>query len=373
MDDLTAAILNAWSQVAPGLLANPDELQRRLARRQSKLFLRPLRAFCIAARANDLRINDTHALIYPRTALDPRHTGRYAEHTVALDKPLLERICASVKICPPGEPADHVAQKLGCTPRSLMNLRRTGFLYTNPKPGLMGRHGPPVPLVYSPEYLDPQSSTRAGADDIFACSWRTNPELIPDGFTQTITRIPVYRHIRGQDRFRGWFWVCPACRQSAQILFYPVHHPDLPTFLGFPPATATPLPQPTPIFACRPCHGILGFSRINLAQNWNILILRLTGGLLFGHEVEKPAFLTPHRQRPHHPRAARPAPTRSHVQRLLLTTTLTYPQLATHLNVSLTTIRHHVDKIYKLHNVHTRQDLRALLNPPTQSHQAAAG
>ena len=373
MNDLDIALFNAWAKVAPKLLADPAELHRRLARRQSKLYRRPLRAWCVAARASDHRIDDTHALIYPRTALDPRHTGLLAEHTVTLDKPLLERICASVRICAPGEPADHIARKLGCTTLTLMNLRRTGFLSTNLKPGLMGRHGPPVPLVYSPDYLDPQARGREPADPIFAGSWQLNPELLPDDLAQTITRIPHYVSMGGRAVFRGWYWICPSCKMSTQSVYYPVDQPDLPSMLGFPPAIAAPLPKPTPTFACRECHGILGFSRVEVGRSWNILILRITGGLMFGREVQKPDWLTSQRKRAYRPITPRPAPRRDLVQRLLVETTLTRPQIAAQTGMPLRRVRKHAAAIYKHHHVHTRQDLQRLLRPSQSLPVAAAG
>ena len=109
MNDLDIALFEAWERVGPRLLEDGEELRRRLERRKGKGFVRPLRAWCVAARANDHRINDTFAEIVPRHAVSleaDAHPGRHVEHRVELTRELLERICRPVEIARPGEPAD---------------------------------------------------------------------------------------------------------------------------------------------------------------------------------------------------------------------------------------------------------------------------
>ena len=366
MNDLDHALFEAWHRVAPKLLDDPAELRRRLDRRKLKTFTQPLRACCVAVRASDNRINDNSALIIPRTAISLdalAHPGRYAEHQVTLDKPLLEHLCAPVKIDAPGEPADHVARQLGCRPDALMVLRRNGTLRADPKPGLMGRRGRPVQRVFRSVFLDPQSHGRTGADDIFACSWIHNASMLPEDFSQTLTRTPQYLPLhRGQERFIGWRWLCPQCGRSARILHYPVNQPDFPTLIGFAPAKAEPLPKPAATFACRKCHGIHNFGRMGLGCLWNTLILRCSGGLLYGHEVKKPDWLKPQRKHAYAPRRLH-APQRERIQRLIVETDLSYRDIAAQVGISPNAVAVHASTIFKRHHVHTRADLQSLLRP----------
>ena len=366
MDDVTAALVAAFAEVAPKLLEDPAEMQRRLGRRRSNMYLHPLRAWCVAVRASDRRINDTWALICPRTAISlvsEAHPGRYAEHEVTLDKPLLVRVCESVRIDPPGEPADHVARRLGCLPESLRHIRRKGILRTDPKPGLMGRRGKPVPLVYRPGYMDPQARERAGEDDVFACCWRQNAEMLPEDLAQAVVRAPLYRSIGGRETFMGWMWVCPRCGRRVQTLYYPLPYPDYPTWLGFAPALAEPMPRPAAAFACVRCHHVQMFSRCALAISWDRLILQLTGGLLYGREVQKPEWLKQERKRAYRPRKDCPARRRDQIEQLLVDTDLSYDQLAAQLGLTRCAVRGAAERAMKHRGVRRREELRALLRP----------
>src|SRR3954468_22722037 len=113
MTDLEQAILDAWQRVRPTLLADAAELARRLARRRTPTLLRPPRAWCLAVRASDTRINPAAAAIVPEHAVSPRGAPhvtnpraptRYLPHEVTLDAPLLRMLCRPVYIDPPGEP-----------------------------------------------------------------------------------------------------------------------------------------------------------------------------------------------------------------------------------------------------------------------------
>jgi hypothetical protein len=48
-------------------------------------------------------------------------------------------------------------------------------------------------------------------------------------------------------------------------------------------------------FACRECHGVAFYSRLDYRM-WNELISHLSGGLLYGHEVRRPAWYEPKRK-----------------------------------------------------------------------------
>lgn len=68
MHDIEQSLRLAWARIRKILLRDPDELHRRLARRRLALMQRPPRAWCIALRASDRRIDDSTAIIERVTA-----------------------------------------------------------------------------------------------------------------------------------------------------------------------------------------------------------------------------------------------------------------------------------------------------------------
>src|SRR5687768_14478633 len=58
MVDLQSLIYEAWDKLRDHILSTPAELQKRLARRASKSFRSPPRAWCLVVRASDRRIDD---------------------------------------------------------------------------------------------------------------------------------------------------------------------------------------------------------------------------------------------------------------------------------------------------------------------------
>src|SRR5207248_2587086 len=63
MHDFDSVIQRAWGRVAAGVLNDPEELARRLARRRRAMLRRPPRAHCLALRASDLRLHEASAII----------------------------------------------------------------------------------------------------------------------------------------------------------------------------------------------------------------------------------------------------------------------------------------------------------------------
>lgn len=53
MTDLERVMWEAWERVWPKLKGDADELKARLGRRRSRMYLRPLRAFCLAVRVEE--------------------------------------------------------------------------------------------------------------------------------------------------------------------------------------------------------------------------------------------------------------------------------------------------------------------------------
>ncbi|HZZ43355.1 MAG TPA: LuxR C-terminal-related transcriptional regulator [Tepidisphaeraceae bacterium] len=392
MDDFLPNLTTALSAILDRLKSDPHELAARLARRRTPTLSRPPRAWCLAIRASDTRINPATAICspahaaYPSSHLSPGLKPAYAPHTLTLSRPLLEKIVPPVYITPPGDDHLRVARDLGRHPESLRPLRRTGPLATRTIPLLFGRRGKPVPLVYSRSPLDPNNANHLSLPDPhFQSALSDLPNYLPESFQQDITRIPNFRpytlRTKGYDalsapalsavegaqlRFRGWLFLCPACNRKVKILYHPLPVPNIAEYLNLDPAIldADAPPAPPPLFACHKCHRIRFFSRTNVRDAWNHLISHLSAGLLFGHEVPKPSSFTQIRQRPIRPHLNRPPSQRREQILLLLTTTpLTYKQIAAKLDVSYSNVHNHTKKLYHQHNVHSRQTLTLAINP----------
>src|SRR5438045_479221 len=111
MVDIETPLREAWTRVRPRLEAEPEELRRRLARGAQATLSKPPRAWCLAVRANDTRIDD--GLPQPWDALDrKRDRDKYPpgywqnkpapqRHEVRLDSDFVRRLCAPVRIDPP--------------------------------------------------------------------------------------------------------------------------------------------------------------------------------------------------------------------------------------------------------------------------------
>jgi DNA-binding NarL/FixJ family response regulator len=110
-------------------------------------------------------------------------------------------------------------------------------------------------------------------------------------------------------------------------------------------------------FACERCHPVSRFSRAH-NNAWCQLISYLTGGLLYGREVAKPADFQA-RKRPFRPRL-RAAPRREQVLRRVLNGWTTR-QICRDLGVSRDCLGHHIRSICRQESVKNRHELAAKL------------
>ena len=461
MDELEPAIRDAWQRVKPQLLADRDELARRLARRRTPTLARPPRAWCLAVRASDRRINPASAMIVPEHAVDQRdreHPGRFLRHDVLLDAKLLDRLCIPVRIDPPGEPWDDVAKKLGVNYCGLRTARISGVVHTHHIPRLGGRRGRPVPLLYTDQLLDPGSRGFVNSDPLWGWTARYLTHRLDRDFHQTIRRVPLYRALVARHRydphahpeldggaprstharrlppprsdyvsykwsdgvyvgdareqrtrqrrerarqkqrqylrlhprpstsggslsFRGWQWLCPDCNRTCNTLYLPL--PPINLLITDPSARPPSLRasgsceaggRPWSLraspshFACARCHRVQFFTRAS-SDAWNLLIATLSGGLLYGREVPRPAdFLPARRRRPYRPMINRSAPQRQRVLRMLLAG-LDHAEIARRQGIRHDSVNNHTHKIYRQHGVHSREQLMRMLQrqDPTES------
>src|SRR5687767_2771239 len=106
MTEIDHALLDAWQKLKPWFERDPDELNRRLARRRSPTLMRPPREWCIAVRASDHRITPwIEPMVTERAMYVPNHVStRYRQpHTVTLTKPLLQKLGGAVRVDAPHE------------------------------------------------------------------------------------------------------------------------------------------------------------------------------------------------------------------------------------------------------------------------------
>lgn len=356
MNDLDTAILAAWSEILPRLRRDATELARRLARRSRPTLTRPPRAWCIALRAGDTRINIANAIIVPEDALDPNEPDFPTPHEVRIDKPLLQKICASVRLDGWGEEVTDVAPYLGCRPGSLRTPRKRDLFAHRYVKNLAGKIGM-IPILHTDHTLAPNHRLRQRPDLIWGATWDDLPDKLPDDFYQDIQREPVFQKhrrpvrarikqgrvpidIRG--RFNGFAWECPCCKKLARMLYYPMPPLDMPKLLRqwLPIGDADELPTPPPSFACYKCHRVRFTGRAD-RSDWNYIIAYLTGGLLFGREVTPPKWYTPARKLPYRPQIHRPAPRRGQVFRRLMNG-WSIRKIAADLRIGIRAVHNHI-------------------------------
>jgi uncharacterized protein YerC len=185
-------ILTAWREIHPRLLDDPHDLARRLARRRKPLLMRPPRAWCIALRASDQRLEDAaHVAPSPHPSsfeLPP------SEH-VTITPTALVKLTLAQSLA--GEDLARAAKKLGTTPIGLRAARIAQSIRTNYVPA---RFGKPTPLLYTSadafgirDELDPNAHRFAPPDR--AWGWTAtflHCHLPRDFKQQQLTRVAVY-------------------------------------------------------------------------------------------------------------------------------------------------------------------------------------
>ena len=282
MDALDAAILNAWSTLAPALRADRVEALRRAKRLTQTTLRRPLRPWCCCIRAGDTRIESHNREAY----------------TVSLDAEELRSLCAPVYIPWPGLRLTIVAQKLGFHGDCLRAWKDRGvFGRRNVHPHTVGsRGGKLVPVLWTRAPVDPSADLVRAPDPEWGSLWLDLHKDIPDEAALTVRRVPVHRD---DGHLLGWRFICPGltkhCGRRAKRLFLPMpgwtmlhaEHKEL--------AEAWQDHRETR-WACRHCHQVRSCSFVS-RHGWNAFVTYMTSGMLYGHEVERPASLRPKRKR----------------------------------------------------------------------------
>lgn len=359
--ELEERLLKAWGRVLPRLQDDPDELQRRLARRRQSLLTRPLRVHCIAVRACDRRITPYTFLFQPTYAADPRmekELGRYPAHRVTLTADNFRELVQPLEMGWREHTVRQAAAKLGRHPNALLRAIRKGTLHCDRIFGLLGARWK-VPLVWSDDTLDPCHGNLGATHDIeWGLSWTWLGDLVPKDFSQTLFREPVYRTGRfGRALFRGWRWICPGCKRRVAIVYFPLRTMTLGEFYGdeqrLVPDPEDALPRPPTAMACHRCHQIRNWSRLH-HNSWNHYVAYCSGGLLYGGEVEKPPWWKGQRKRRYARHgAARPVGVKVEA---MLGRGLSYRQIAQELGRTIYAVQNHIRRIYPRWGVHNRRE-----------------
>jgi hypothetical protein len=230
-------------------------------------------------------------------------------------------------------------------------------------------------ILRSEQVFDPSSSSlKRKPDPVWGAAWGFLAYRVPDDLAQTLPRVPEYGVNQGYPVFRGWRWICPACRRRVRTVYYPLPVVNFPQYYGIDPARdeLDRIEPPPPTFACVKCHGVRYFNRIG-PNPWNELVHHLSGGLLYGYEVKRPTWVTPDRRRKFAPQLRRaPSRRRQEVLERLLKG-WEYKQIARDLGIGYTCVADHVVKLYRQHNVHARAELIAKLRPAALTPRGVAG
>jgi DNA-binding CsgD family transcriptional regulator len=351
-----------------------------------------MREWSIACRANDLRITPMHVPIVPEKA--PRHLE---PHDVHLTRSVLLQLCGPVGTDRPHTQLPKMAKRMGVQPDIIRKQIRLGhfrlerYKYFQAKPDRWGG----IPFVYADKDFDPNYLNRhQGPDPVWGTWWQSLPLTLPEDFEQIIRRVPQWHadptashmdHVfRKKDahatrriglhdeesyhhRFWGWRWLCPACQSTCRLIFCPTAVP-LPHFIeDYLEKHCPHEPKETTwSFACAKCHKLRGGLSWANKDAWNHVITQLSGGLLYGHEVEIPKWLKrqikfPAKRKPQN----RPSPRREEVEQRLREGMST-KQIAQDLGMSQKTVYYHIFVARKFHHATTRKHLIQLLRAKHQ-------
>ena len=149
--------------------------------------------------------------------------------------------------------------------------------------------------------------------------------------------------------------------------------PDWGDYVGLAPACdADAAPEPMPCFACVRCHRPEWFTRADVVSAWGQLVLHLSGGLLYGREVQRPAWLTTGRKVAYRARRTRPSPRRDAVLREIVGTTRTFKEIARDLGIAYRAVGNYASRLYRKYGVVGREELRKVALPVATKSQGEA-
>ena len=298
VDELDQNLWAAWERVRGRLAGDASARGRRYERRLRAALRRPVGAWCVGLRASDRRI-ERSAFIEREAVWDRQR------HRLMMFGGLVRELCKPVVIPWPGLIWEEAAGRLGVDPRTMIQWMDRGWVASR-RERVPGRRGLPTRYVWTRgggiDVCRPQ-----GHDPVWGTLWQGLWRHIPDEFEQIIERVPRRRLARGPCReqpageggvFRGWDWVCPGrmaadgrelgCGRVCKKLVAPLPAWTLDRAAGMEQvdrwvADATPRYSR---FACLRCWNVQPAASDEAAA-WNQFVSVISGGLLYGREVER--------------------------------------------------------------------------------------
>ena len=187
--------------------------------------------------------------------------------------------------------------------------------------GAAGRKsGMEVPEVWHDGPLDPGAYQCRPPFSGWGTMWMSMAERIPLDFAQVLERVPVFQpygsedvEAEGERRFRGWSWRCPglfgkSCGRLVRHVYAPLPVWTVGRALGVREGLKleglekTWRPGVDDLWAgrrrlaCERCWQVKRLTFTN-STGWNELVSYLSGGLLYGREVQQPSAFEYERRR----------------------------------------------------------------------------
>jgi DNA-binding CsgD family transcriptional regulator len=350
---------------------------------------------------------------------------RGVPHSITLDGRLIRALCRPVAIPWPGMPLSAAARRLGVGEKILHGWVRRGVLDVRREPCrvVYGKRGPEVPVVWSPGPLDPNAKLGRAPAAIWGEMWQTMHERLPENYEITVQRIARQRAGGGRIGVphSGWDWICPGrrmpdgtvreCGRRAACLYGPLPVWTIADALGIeegfeigesrhepcamsheekrdgPPHGASLMahgysiagawhPGYDPLagrrsFACRDCWAVRDGAMIN-AKGWCEFVGHISGGLLYGHEVERPPAEAPMVRQRRFVNRRRTAARRDEVLAGIVAGR-SYADIAAGMGVQRETVRGYAWRLFMKHGVHGREELRRKFESERERAGAARG
>ena len=268
--------------------------------------------------------------------------------------------------------------------------------------------------MWTERALNPNADLGRGPDAVWGTAWQGLCGRVEDDFCVTVRRERARTTWDGEgERFGGWEFVCPGlaggetfdevdgpraetrtCGRRVDKLYVPVGGMRWSAWKGIGQQGTGPhfhmgrlapghirtvshghmdtsegasgesegvrgLRVPRMRAACARCHGVVN-GTVYGAKGWNRFVAVVTGGLLYGREVERPRGFVYTRQRRKKRRANDAAPQRERVCGLFLEG-LSDRGIAARLGIGAGTVRNHITRLYRRHGVRGRAALGAKL------------
>jgi DNA-binding CsgD family transcriptional regulator len=198
---------------------------------------------------------------------------------------------------------------------------------------------------------------------------------------ERVKRNPPKSRAGGSMLFRGWRWLCPACQRPVKVVFYPLpavsklhcdltyYSDGLPKWFVEQALAAIEAERAAPRqFACNACNRVGRTSRV-CDNMWNDVISCLSRGLLYGHEVKRPACVTADRKVAFvtHRRLPSPANVRRRERVCArLIKGWSYRQIAESLGISYYAVCGDAQALFKRHGVNGRGELAQKRGAPLE-------